>query len=295
MRMSSSSSSNRYEEEKELWMWLGKQLLGEAPTINGFEDFKSDVKMALFDDVEHIVAKAGQKVPPVNPEIVAKERKVIEIERVVLDTDALILPCRDGFQMKLNKKLPLVRQRFACAHEIGHTYFFDITKNPPEKPYRRSTSHYWVEEGLCYEIARRILMPSSMMREWMENAKPPYIREFKDMMLSFLVSGELLSYRIQDIGSWDVLMLIFESGGGAIMLYKVLKSGNRMGNVHVARRGLKVTDPTLHDLLSRAFKGEMVQEEGINLTIGDLRGEIASFGASYMGSYPPKVIAILAL
>jgi len=291
------NSSSRYEEEMELWMWLGKQFLGESLAISGFEDFKSAVKRSLFDDVEHIVAKAGQKVPPVNPEIVAKERKVIEIERVALDmdTDAMIVPCRDGFQLKLNKKLPLVRQRFACAHQIGHTYFFDINKNPPEKPYRRSTSHYWVEEGLCYEIARRILMPTSMMHEWMENANPPYIKEFKDMMLSFLVSGELLSYRIQDIGSWDVLMLIFESGGGAIMLYKVLKSGNRMGNVHVARRGLKVTDPTLHDLLSRAFKGEMVQEEGINLTIGDLRGEIAYFGASYMGSYPPKVIAILTL
>ncbi|MHC1600041.1 MAG: hypothetical protein ACXQS5_04380 [Candidatus Methanospirareceae archaeon] len=51
----------------------------------------SVVKNALFDEVENLVDKTGQKIPPVNPEIVAKERKVIEIERVALDTDALIL------------------------------------------------------------------------------------------------------------------------------------------------------------------------------------------------------------
>ncbi len=288
------SVNTGYEEERKLWLWLGEHLIDKRDTAR-FEDYKSAVRSALFNEAERLVAKAGQKVPPVNPEIVAKERKVIEIERVPLETDALIVPCRNGFMMKINNKLPLVRQRFACAHEIGHTYFFDIAKNPPEKPYQHSTARYGLEEGLCYDIGRRILMPSWMMREWMENAEPPYIKVFKDMMFSFLVSGELLSYRIQDFGTWDVLMLIFESSGGAILLYKVLKSGDRMGNVDVARRGLKVTDPVLHAMLSRAFRGELVQEENVKLRIGNLEREIAHFGASYIGSYPPRVVAILVL
>jgi Zn-dependent peptidase ImmA (M78 family) len=97
------------------------------------------VKNALFDDVENLVEKTGQKTPPVKPEIVAKERKVIEIETAALDTDALIVPCRGGFLMKINEKLPVVRQRFACAHEIAHTYFFDLEKDPPCKPYKSHT------------------------------------------------------------------------------------------------------------------------------------------------------------
>ncbi len=297
-------TNQRFEEELKLWKWLGDKLLGKAFNairIADFEDLKKVVKNALFDDVEHLLDKTGQKTPPVNPEIVAKERKVIEIEKAALDTDALIVPCRGGFLMKINEKLPVVRQRFACAHEIAHTYFFDLEKDPPCKPYRRSASRYWVEEGLCYELARRILMPTGMIKTWMDNATPPYIKDFRAMMRSFLVSGELLSYRIHDLAKWNVLMLIFElsdsNGNGSISLYKVLKSGNKLNNIHVARKGLKVKDPVLQELLSRAFKdkGEVVEEKRLNISVGNLKGEIASFGASYMGSYPPKVIAILCL
>ena len=117
----------RFEEELKLWKWLEDKLLGEscnATKIDNFEDLKKAVKNALFDEVENLVDKTGQKTPPVNPEIVAKARKVIEIERAALDTDALIVPCKGGLLMKINDKLPVVRQRFACAHEIAHTYFF---------------------------------------------------------------------------------------------------------------------------------------------------------------------------
>ena len=300
------SNNNRLEEELKLWKWLGDKLLGEAfnaAEIADFEDLKRTVKKALFDDAENLVAKTGQNTPPINPEIVAQERKVIEIERAALDTDALIVPCKGGFLMKINNKLPVVRQRFACAHEIAHTYFFDLEKDPPSKPYRRSTSRYWVEEGMCYELGRRILMPTEMIRTWMDNATPPYIKDFRAMMRSFFVSGELLAYRIHDLATWNVLMLIFEvsdnnnnAGNGAISLYKVLKSGD-VKHVHVARRGLKVKDPVLYELLSRAFKGkkEVVEEKDLHISIGNLKREIASFGASYIGSYPPKVIAILCL
>jgi Zn-dependent peptidase ImmA (M78 family) len=289
--------SMEVEEELKLWKWLGDNLLGHRTTITSDdrEQVKRVVKRALFDEVEHLVEKTGQKEPPVNLELLRKERRVIEIERASLDTDALIVPCRGGFLMKINDKLPVVRRRFAYAHELAHTYFFDLTQDPPRKPYKRSTTRYWVEEGMCYELARRILMPTSMIKKWMDTATPPYINDFKDMMRSFFVSGELLSHRIRDLAQWNALLLIFESNGSAISLYKVLKLGDRMGDVHVARRGFKVTDPVLHGLLSRAFEGEFVEEEKITVSLGNLKRECASFGASYMGSYPPKVIAIVCL
>ncbi len=304
----------RFEEEMKLWKWLGNELLGNAfntTAITDFEELKKAVKRALFADAERLVDVTGQNTPPVNPEIVAKARKVIEIESAAIDTDALIVPCRGGFLMKINEKLPLVRQRFACAHEIAHTYFFDLGTDPPSKPYKRSAARYWVEEGLCYELARRILMPTEMIKRWMDNATPPYIRDFRAMMRSFFVSGELLAYRIHDLAPWNALMLIFElnnrtdTGSGdrdrdiRISLYKVLKSGNKLNNIHVGRKGLEVTDPVLKELLLCAFRAknttEVVEESGIRISIGNLRGEIASLGASYMGSYPPKVIAILSL
>jgi hypothetical protein len=139
-------------------------------------------------------------------------------------------------------------------------------------------------------------MPSRMIKTWMDNATPPYIKDFRAMMRSFFVSWELLSHRIHDLATWNALMLIFEvsDSNGAISLYKVLKSGD-MNNVHVARRGLKVKDLVLHELLSRASKGEMVEEKDLHISIGNLKEKITSFGASYIGSYPPKVVAILCL
>lgn len=285
----------RFEEELKLWTWLGEQLLGETVGMDHFDGFKARVKAALWNSAESLVAQTGQKTPPVNPDLVARERNVILIEKSPLDTDALIVPCKGGFLMKINAKLPLVRQRFACAHEIAHTYFFDLATDPPSKPYKRSTTRYWVEEGLCYEVARRILVPTGMLQTWVTTALPPYIRDFKEIMHSFLVSAEVLAHRIRDLGTWNTLMLIFQKTGGTITLAKVLKSGDKMDEIHVARRGLKVTDPVLSHHLERAFKNELVEERALKISLGNFEREIAWFGASYIGSYPPKVLALLGI
>jgi Zn-dependent peptidase ImmA (M78 family) len=282
----------RSDEELKLWRWLEDNYSSE-PHGMGIEDLKRAVKKALFTDAEKLVEKTGQTIPPIIPEIVARERKVIEIERALLDTDALIVPCKGGFLMKIDERLPAVRKRFACAHEIGHTYFFDIRKDPPFKPYRRSSSRYWVEDGICYEIARRILMPTIMIKDWIDDAFSPYIDDFMKMMDSFFVSGELVAHRIQDLNAWDVLILIFKVSNNGIFLYKVLKTGDDMDDIHVGKRGLKVSDPVLHDLIIRAYKGDVGEENDIDISIGNLKGKIDSIGVAYIGSYPPKVIAIL--
>ncbi len=68
------SGSTGYEDE-EGKLWLGEHLIDKHDTVR-FEDYKSAVKSALFNEAERLVAEAGQKVPPVNSEIVANERKV---------------------------------------------------------------------------------------------------------------------------------------------------------------------------------------------------------------------------
>ena len=247
-------------------------------------------KKNLFNNVERLVLKFQNK-PPINPEILAKERKVIKIEKLDMETDGMLIPCKGGFIMKINNGLPLVRQRFACAHEIGHTYFFDLEKDPPVKPYTRSKTRYWIEEGICYEIGRRILLPDFLIKKWIENSKPPYIDEFTDMMNVFIVSGELLAHRIQDFNSWDTLFIFFQVHGKDAYLYKVLKSGD-LGNIHIGKKGLKVRDPILHDIIVKAIDKKIIKRENVNISIGKFKGKV-KIGASYIGSYPPKVIAII--
>lgn len=248
------------------------------------------VKKNLFNNVEKLVSKLQNK-PPINPENLAKERKVIKIEKEDIDTDGMLIPIKGGFIMKINNRLPLVRQRFACAHEIAHTYFFDLEKDPPVKPYTRSKTRYWIEEGICYEIGRRILLPDFLIKKWIENSKPPYIDEFTDMMNVFVVSGELLAHRIQDFNVWSILFLFFQVHERNAYLYKVLKSGV-LDNIHIGKKGLKVKDPVLHDIIVKAIDKKIIQQEDVDISIGKFKGKV-KIGASYIGSYPPKVIAII--
>ena len=138
-------------------------------------------------------------------------------------------------------------------------------------------------------------MPTDMIEQRAKQASPPYISAFRDMMGAFQVSGELLAHRIRDLNTWDTLMLIFQNTDGAISLSKVLKSGDRLEDVHVARKGLKVTEPVLNQLIARAFQNELVEDQDIKISLGSFDRKVASFGASYIGSHPPKVITFLSL
>lgn len=181
------------------WMWLGSNL-NIAP-CNSFEaaSFKKDIKDALFAEVRALLKDTHQTAPPYNPDIVAELRKVKQILRVRLHHSGLLLPVENGFIMKLSDTIPTARQRFACAHEIGHTFFFNLNIDPPAKPYSKFSSEYWVEEGLCDEIARELLLPEPSIRACIAEHPYPTIASLKKIANLFQVPSEVLARRIQQL------------------------------------------------------------------------------------------------
>jgi hypothetical protein len=51
----------------------------------------------------------------------------------------------------------------------------------------------------------------------------------------------------------------------------------------------------LYQLPGRAFQNELVEERNLELSLGNFERKVTYFGASYIGAYPPKVIALLSL
>jgi hypothetical protein len=87
---------------------------------------------------------------------------VVETE---IETDGYIVSIKGGsYVVYLNKRHTESRKRFTLAHEIGHTFFFDLNINSDEelnfdekksRPMRVDPE----EEALCNTAAREILMP----------------------------------------------------------------------------------------------------------------------------------------
>jgi len=109
---------------------------------------------------------------PVSPKMLAYERGVISIRAADIKADGIISIVEGSgkYSIKLNKNHSDNRQRFTIAHEIGHTFFFDLE---PEISTRARiliedndlSNTNKQEEYLCNVAAAEILMPSKVFSE----------------------------------------------------------------------------------------------------------------------------------
>jgi Zn-dependent peptidase ImmA (M78 family) len=161
----------------------------------------------LSKQAASLLAKSGQSKPPFNPQK-ALPPTVKCVELVKLSRDGMLIPVQGGFIIKINSLKPLVRQNFTCAHEIGHTFFYDVTGERPWRPYK-SMSTYWGEEGLCYEFAEEMLMPRLIMEKTI-NSLPPSVTSLQELLKTFQVSTEAMLRRISRLNLWPCIFTILE-------------------------------------------------------------------------------------
>ena len=111
-------------------------------------------------------------------ETLAKKWGVNSIEEREIESDAMLLPSKNGYSIVLKKsERPglSVRQRFSLAHELGHLLLLK-SQAPAASGVVRTASKYRdpgysdEEEHLCDQIAAEILMPRMAFQEdgWME-------------------------------------------------------------------------------------------------------------------------------
>lgn len=122
-------------------------------------------RLALLNAINNVFPQLDRCALPIDPYALAKLRGIWNVVEAEIETDGHIVSIEGGgYVVYLNKRHSESRRRFTLAHEIGHTFFFDLSVNSDEernideresKPMRVDPE----EEDLCNTAAREILMP----------------------------------------------------------------------------------------------------------------------------------------
>lgn len=182
--------------------WLSKQILNANEYYTFLKEpkiMRNEIKKRIFDEIRTFISESHQKTPPFDTEKIMQYRKIKKIiwNKKLTYRESLLIPIRDGFIIQINPNKSQTRIRFSCAHEFGHTYFFDLEVSPPHKFYPVSSSRSWVEEGYACEIAREILMPEPYISKITSKlSKIPSLSSFIQLKNEFNISYEILIKRL---------------------------------------------------------------------------------------------------
>jgi hypothetical protein len=105
--------------------------------------------------------------PPFLPEYLAYLRGIRVTKQDLGSLSGLLVPLREGYEIKLNAKHPTERQNYSCAHEIAHTFFQDDEGTALIEQFSDGNGRKdkW-EERLCDIAAAELLMPKTIFGQY---------------------------------------------------------------------------------------------------------------------------------
>jgi len=150
--------------------------------------------LAVKDAISRTFPDLYALTPPINLGLLAEMRDVKTIRSVDLSFDGMIsVHETGGYAIELNKSQPTRRQRFTCAHEIGHTFFLELESDELRPRMRVVDTNVELrtgsEEKLCNSIAAEILLPQIPFRR--------VVKEFGVCVANILSMAELFHTSIQ--------------------------------------------------------------------------------------------------
>lgn len=110
----------------------------------------------------------------------------------------------DGFRLVVKDAAPSVRQRFTIAHEICHTYFYEIV---PEIKFRMHATDSF-EEALCNHGAAALLMPAGDVFAQIKG-KEVSLDTLEELSQRYGVSLEAAFLRIRGLRLWNCEMTVW--------------------------------------------------------------------------------------
>lgn len=166
----------------------------------------SSAEKGIRSLAQRLIKLYGDQVPPFDPKVIADELKVREVSFASIGRDALLIPTENGFKIKISSELPKSRQRFALAHELGHTLFFNRDGSRPYRPYSRYEDN-GAEERLCDIFAGEVLIPEHSLRQQLRHFGEPKLHKLLDIAKIFEVSVQCLAIRIANLKLWDAAVV----------------------------------------------------------------------------------------
>ncbi|MCD5401685.1 ImmA/IrrE family metallo-endopeptidase [candidate division NPL-UPA2 bacterium] len=262
-------------------LWLAKQFLGSnaITSKSNVSLFRMKLKKKILEEVRHLFRRAKVE-PPIDLSEIAQYRRVLEIreDSGLVSKEACLLPTGGGFVITLNPRVRgKVRKRFNCAHEIAHTYFYDLTVDPPRKFH--SSKQYWVEEGYAWEIAREMLVPEPHLSNYVLGNNLRFsVGSMVRLRNHFEVSYDLLARRLlHDAHSWNMEFWGNKAWQGLIIVLTLSPEESGMetsrSNTRVYRS--PVYGHRLKDVTSRKLDKIVAEKAYQDKTVGLAPEEIA--------------------
>ncbi|MDO8716357.1 MAG: ImmA/IrrE family metallo-endopeptidase [Dehalococcoidales bacterium] len=164
------------------------------------------------------MTEKGNAQPPFLLENLARIKGVSKIEEADLsDTSAILMRCQEGYIIKVNKNHHPVRQRFSCAHEIGHLLFDDLrlegfvsnVEHRTSNPHIQTRPRDNVKERLCDIAATELLMPESVFRKYLANVGVS-VNSVERLAHTFGVSIPSSAIRITEVSLEGCLALLWQ-------------------------------------------------------------------------------------
>jgi Zn-dependent peptidase ImmA (M78 family) len=149
-------------------------------------------------------------------------RRIVEINVArELSSDGYIQPVgctfRDGFRMVLKGGSPQTRSRFTIAHEICHTFFYEIV---PELKFG-SQEPDPEEERLCNLGAGELLMPEKSLRNRAKKL-PMSVAALEGLARMYVVSPAAMLLRLRSIGLWNCEMSFWRPAQTGFLLNQLV-------------------------------------------------------------------------
>jgi Zn-dependent peptidase ImmA (M78 family) len=176
------------------------------------------VKQAILEAAMHLRLEANQNVPPIQLDKIKQIRHIYE--EISFNTPgaltAVLTPSSRGFILRLREGQHWFRRRFSIAHEIGHTFFYDINKNPPVRLISQVSSGVMSpkEENICSAFASELLVPHELInRELFKLSGDNKLTMIVDLGNRYEVSAEVMTRRLlmeMDLSQLETTAAIFK-------------------------------------------------------------------------------------
>jgi Zn-dependent peptidase ImmA (M78 family) len=174
------------------------------------------VKQGVLQAANYLREVAGQISAPIMLENIERLRGIQK--EVVYDAErasgAFLEPVSGGFIIRLGKRQTNIRRRFSIAHEIGHTFFYNLDYDPPIKILPRERSRLLIdkkEEDICHAFARELLMPGKLVQQDIANSSDRSLKMIIGLASKYLVSPEVAARRlILDLAEFKNSILLFK-------------------------------------------------------------------------------------
>lgn len=204
---------------------LGETYQRFASSRTRYRILMGKLKEVLGKEVDMLMQQNNMFFPPFDPfqiSLIGKAKiKVDYLPRTEIGLESSIVPCKLGFLIRIDSELRKSRKRLrsTMAHELMHTFFYDIDKLPPTRLGCDSSSMeiLRMEEELCDFLKRELLIPTFSIRDALlkdPTLEKPSIDRIEYLESLYDISSDIVAYRlIKDLKIWDCIFIKFEQQG----------------------------------------------------------------------------------